>query len=450
MEGDYETAHTARLLSSIIGIILLILGLITFSIGLLIFIGVNLISYILPKYIVSGLLPQDITFIDGITIAFGISTIIFSRLFHSSSKWIKNNERKGGLLAILISVTSIIILSFFATYLNFTFLGYIVYILILAFIGIIVSVILNWKKMVDKTTEILPSVGYFIAAIFVIFLIFAGLYMLFPYQLSVISSTSSSSIFSIFSGNFGLKTVYSQKLNYTYPASMVSINLTGIISSTTAAFSLNNISHNNTSTKLIQNTSLNLLLPNSFILSSIGNSPEFIYNLKSMNISYYLKLKNISSARSYLENNFPPLNQLYFELVGYQNLNSSYNVSIFDTSPSKFEYYLRNINATYVNSSFPVNITNYIYSNKTYYNEFGKYLPSQLYLVNMSNHVGIELEYNQYKIFNITHIPFYSIYLSLYESNKTLCFGLGADFSPSNERIFNASYSITRSTLKCS
>ncbi|MEM0143473.1 MAG: hypothetical protein QXL94_05935 [Candidatus Parvarchaeum sp.] len=445
-----NNAHAARFFVSLIAIILLIIGLIVFFAGILIFIGVDLLSDFLPKYVISNLLPQDLNFIDGFLIAAGISTIIASRLFHTSGKWLKQNERKGAILAILLSISSIIVLVSSVIYLNLTLLGYTLDIFLLIFIAIIISVLLNWADMNGNIEDVLPGVGYFVAAGFVIFLIFIILYAFFPLQLSSISSVGSSSFLSVFTGNFGIRTVHSEALNYSYPASVVNINLTGLITAANADISLENNTLNQTNTsKLLENTSLNLLIPNSFILSAIGNSPEFLTNLKSINVNYYLEQKNASLARRYLESELPPLSGLYVILTGYQKLNTIHNVSLLSLSPSKFDSYLKKLNVRGVNSSFPINLTDYINSNKTYDNEFNGYIPSQLLLVNMSNHVGIDVIYNQSRIFNLTRIPFYSASISLYQSNDTLCFDIGVDFAENSFNSFNQSFYTVERTLKC-
>ncbi len=447
MIQTYDNAHAARVLLMFIGIISLILGAIILSAGILIFIGVNLFAVILPKYLISDLLSQNTSFIDGLLIASGVSIIIISRLFYTSSKWVKKNERKGGLLAILLSAFSIVLLTFFAVYLKFTLLGDLVYVFILIFIGIILSVMLNWSKFLGGLEEVLSGAGYFIMAGFMIIIIFGVLYIFFPSQLLLTYSTGSSSLYSVLSGNFGVKVYNSINLNYTYPADTVNINLAGLMPSAASAFSVKT-SNNKTEGNLSQNIDLNVLVPNSFILSIIGNSPSFISDLKSLNISHYLK-QNSSAAREYLESEFPPLGYLYFDLVGYEELNSSYNISIFNISISKLKKYLKIMNITEVNSSFPINITKEIYSNSSYYDELGGYLPSQAFLVNISNHSGIELIYNQYKMFNITKIPFYTTYVSLYQNNKTVCFEVGADLSKSQLSNFNTMFYAVQRTLVC-
>ena len=118
-------------------------------------------------------------------------------------------------------------------------------------------------------------------------------------------------------------------------------------------------------------------------------SPEFASNLKAFNISQYTKQNSSKNARAYLENYFPELNQFYVIVTGEQRINSSNNVSILSLSPSKFESYLKKLNITRLNSSFPINATNLLY-NKSY-QKLGKYLPSEMFFINMSNNVGVEM-----------------------------------------------------------
>lgn len=447
MTEAYDNAHVAGLLLTLMGVLLFLLGLITLSVGILLFIGFNLFAVILPKYIISSLLPQDISFIDGIIIASGASIIIISRLFHTDSKWIKLNERKGGLLAILLSLSSIALLAFFVVYLNLTALGDVVYSLIFIFLAIILSVIINWNKMAGGLEEVLPGIGYFIAMCFSIFIIFGFLYIFFPLQLSSITSVGTSSFYSILSGNFGVKTFNSTKLNYNYPSNTININLAGIVSSATSAFSISNVSNTTGTQNLLRNSSLNIIIPNAFLLSAAGNSPLFINNLRNMNLSYYFR-QNASSARNYLQNKFPPLSNMYMYFVGYERLNSTNNISIFNIPPSELSYYLKSMNSTKVNSSFPINVTNYIYSNLSY-GAFNGLLPSQLLLVNISNKVGIELSYNQNKLFNITRIPFYAASILLYENTSMICFEIGADFPQSQLHNFETSFNVIQKTLRC-
>jgi hypothetical protein len=450
MMADFGNALVARTIFLIVGTALLIAGVITLLAGLLTFIGSNLLISILPKYIVLGLLPQDISFVDGLMIVFGLAAIITSKLFYTSKKWLGQNKKRGGLLAILLASSSLFLFVIFEIFLNLTLLGDVIYIFLLLFTIVILSVLLNWNRMTGGLEEVMPGVGYFIAASFVIFLVFTTFYMLFPLQLSSISSVGGSSFFSILVGSQGIRTVNYTTLSYSYPLNSINVNLTGLISHTTAAFSVTNNSLNQTNvSKLLGNTNLNILLPNSFILATIGNAPAFISNINSINISYYTKGRNASFARRYFEDKFPPLRNFYMQMIGFQRLNSTYNESLFALSPSKLKYYLEEINITSVNSSFPINITHYVYSNLTYDKEFGKYLPSQLLVVNMSNHVGINIVYNQSVIFNITRIPFYYASISLYQSNNTLCFEIGADFAKSQFSNFNKSLYTVQRTLNC-
>ena len=445
-----DAAGTARILLSIIGFILLIIGLAFLFIGLLLFLGINILSAFLPKSVISAFLPSDISFISGAGIVLGISIIIFSRLFHTSSRWLKENRVKGAFLAILLSVSSLIGLAIAGISFNLTFSGYIFYILIIIYVAIVISILTSWKDMDGGFEDVLPGAGYFFAAVFLIFILFAVLYAFFPLQSSSISNLSSQSLFSIFTGYFGRSTFHSTTLNYSYPNSLVNINLNGIFASAGSLFSSSNSSNitSNNLTKVLENTSINVLLPTSFIVSAVGNSPEFASNLKAFNISQYTKQNSSKNARAYLENYFPELNQFYVIVTGEQRINSSNNVSILSLSPSKFESYLKKLNITRLNSSFPINATNLLY-NKSY-QKLGKYLPSEMFFINMSNNVGVEMIYQSNKIFNITKVPFYSASIAMYVKNSTICFEFGADFSPNNERIFNASYSLISGTLKCS
>ncbi|MGC8533746.1 MAG: hypothetical protein ACP5MV_03940 [Candidatus Parvarchaeum sp.] len=299
--------------------------------------------------------------------------------------------------------------------------------------------------------EVLPGVGSFIAAGFIIFVMFAVLYAMFPNQSISISSISSQSLFSVFTGSFGHSTFHSANLNYTYPSYLININLNGIFSSAGSLLSFSNSTNASSKniTKMLENTSLSVLIPNSFLFSAIGNSPDFISNLKNINISTYLKQNSSENARKYLESYFPELSQFYFIITGRERINSSNNISVFHLSPSQLIVYLKKYNITNVNSSFPINLTQYI-SNSTYNRTVVNYLPSQLYLVNMSNHVGIEVIYNSKKIFNITRVPFYSASLSMYIQNSTLCFEVGADFPSNTENNFVESSLFIQRTIKCS
>ena len=449
MKGN--TASTARILLSIIGFISLIIGLALLFIGLLLFLGVNILSTFLPKSVISTFLPSDIGFISGAGIVLGISIIILSRLFHTSSKWLKERRVKGGILAILLSVSSLVGITIAGISFNLTLSGYIFYILILVYAAIIISILTNWKDMKGGLEDVLPGVGLFFAAVFLIFVFFIVLYAFFPLQSSSLSNLGSQSLFSIFTGSLGRSTFHSAAVNYSYPNSLVNINLNGIFASAGPLLSLSNSSNASTYnlTSILKNTSINVLLPTSFIVSAIGNSPEFASNLKALNITQYTKQNNSKNARAYLEGYFPELSQFYFIITGEQKINSSDNISILSLSPSKFESYLKRLNITVVNSSFPINATKYIYSSESGKN-LGKYLPSQMFFVNMSNNVGVELIYQSNKIFNITKVPFYSASIEMYVKNSTICFEFGANFSPGNEQIFNASYSLIGNTLKCS
>ncbi|MCL4375945.1 hypothetical protein M1558_00420 [Candidatus Parvarchaeota archaeon] len=445
-----DAAGTARILLSIIGFISLIIGLAFLFIGLLLFLGINVLSAFLPKSVISAFLPSDINFISGAGIVLGISIIVFSRLFHASSKWLKENRVKGGVLAILLSVFSLLGLAIAGISFNLTFSGYVFYLLIIIYAAIIISILTSWKDMNGGLEDVFPGVGYFFAAVFLIFILFAVLYAFFPLQSGSLSNLGSQSLFSIFTGSLGKSTFHSTDINYSYPNSLVNINLNGVFASAGSLLSSSNSSNisNDNLTKVLENTSINVLLPTSFIVSAIGNSPEFASNLKAFNISQYTKQNNSKNARAYLENYFPELSQFYFIVTGEQKLNSSNNVSILSLSPSKFESYLKELNITKLNSSFPINATNLLY-NKSY-QKLGRYLPSQMFFVNMSNNVGVQLIYQSNKIFNITKVPFYSASIEMYVKNSTICFEFGADLSPSNERTFNASYSLVGSTLKCS
>lgn len=448
MEG--RSAGTARLLLSIIGFISLIIGVILLFVGLLIFLGVNVLSAFLPKSVISAFLPSNVEFISGAGIIFGLSIIVVSRLFHTSSKWLKEKRVKGLILGMLLSVSSLIVLAIAGISFNFTFSGYIFYILIIIYVAIIISILTSWKDMNGGLEDVLPGAGYFFAVIFLIFMFFAVLYAVFPVQSNALSNLGSQSLFSIFTGSLGKSTFYSTAVNYSYPNSLVNINLNGIFASAGSLLSSSNSSNISTNnlTKVLENTSINVLLPTSFIVSAIGNSPEFASDLKALNISQYTKQNNSKNARAYLEKYFPELSQFYFIITGEQRINSSNNVSILNLSPSKFESYLKELNITKLNSSFPINATDLLY-NKSY-QKLGRYLPSQMFFVNMSNNVGVQLIYQSNKIFNITKVPFYSASIEMYIKNSTICFEFGADFSSGNERMFNASYSLIGSTLKCS
>jgi hypothetical protein len=381
----------------------------------------------------------------------GISLIVVSRLFHTSGKWLKHNEKKGGILAILLAVSSLAGLFLALISLNLTIIGYIFYIIVLLYIAVILSVLISWKNMTGGLEEVLPGVGSFLAAGFFIFIMFAVLFTLFPTQSLSLSSVGTQSIFSVFTGSFGHSTFRSAGLNYSYPNYLININLNGILSSTSSLLSLSNSSNMSTQniSRILDNTSLNLLIPNSFLVSAVGNSPGFASGLKSINITKYLKQNDSENARKYLKSYFPQLNQFYFIMTGKERLNSSNNISIFRLSPSQLGSYLKKFNITAVNSSFPINITGYMLSNATYNKSIGGYLPSQLLLVNMSNHVGIELIYNSEKIFNLTRIPFYSVAMSMYIQNSTVCFEFGADFPAQTENEFNLSTLYIQRTIKC-
>ncbi len=444
-------SNTARILLSILGVIFLLFGGIVFFIGLSLFLGVNVLSAVLPKSISTVLLPSNIGFISAASIFLGISAIIAGRLFHTSSKWLKKGEKKGGILAILLSVTALAMLFVIAFSLNFTITGYILYLIIFVYAAIIISVLLGWKDMDGGLEEVLPGLGSFIAAGFVIFLFITVLFSMFPAQSTSLSNIGSQSLFSIFTGSLGQSSFQSAAINYTYLNSLVNINLNGLFSSVGVLISETNhskINLNNT-TKLLDNTSLNLLLPTSFIVSTVGNSPEFLSSIGNFNISQYLKQNGSKTARNYLEKYLPELNQFYFIITGKQTTNSSNNLSILGLSPSKFESYLKSQNISTLNSSFPINATKYLYS--SYSNkELGRYLPSQMFFINMSNRVGLQFIYNGSRIFNITRIPFYAASIEVYVQNSTTCFELGADFSQNTEKIFNLSSYLVEKTLKCS
>ena len=446
-----SNAGSARLILSIIGFLSLAAGLILFFIGLLIFLGVNVIDAFLPKAVSSVLLPSDVAFLSAFGMISGISLIVVSRLFHTSGKWLKHNEKKGGILAILLATSSLAGLFLALISLNLTIIGYVFYIIVLLYIGVIVSVLIGWKNMTGGLDEVLPGVGSFLAAGFFIFILFAVLYTLFPVQSVSLSSVGTQSIFSVFTGSFGHSTFRSAVLNYSYPNYLININLNGILSSASSLLSLSNSSNMSTQniSKILDNTSLNLLIPNSFLVSAIGNSPEFASDLKSINITKYLEQNSSENARKYLESYFPQLNQFYFIITGKEHLNSSSNISIFHLSPSQLGTYLKKFNITTVNSSFPINITKYMLLNATYNKTVGRYLPSQLLLINMSNHVGIEVVYDSEKLFNLTRIPFYSAAMSMYIQNSTVCFEFGADFPSQTENEFNLSTLYIQRTIKC-
>jgi hypothetical protein len=445
------TSRTARIILSIIGILSLILGVIFLFISLLVFLGVNILTAFLPKSVISVFLPSDLSFISAAGIILGLSIIVISRLFHTSAKWLKEGRLKGGILAILLSVSSLIGIAIAGISFNLTLAGYIFYISIIVYAVILISILSSWKDMNGGIDDILPGVGSFVAVIFLVFIFFVVLYAAFPLQSGSLSTIGSHSLFSIFTGSFGRSTFHSAAINYSYPNSLVNINLNGIFASAGPLLSLSNSSNVSTNnlTRILKNTSINVLLPTSFIFSVIGNSPEFASNLKALNITQYVKQNNPESARAYLEKHFPELSQFYFIITDNQKINSSGNISVLSLPPSKFESYIKRLNITGLNSSFPINATKYLSyndSNKT----LGKYLPSQMFFVNMSNNVGVQLIYDSSKIFNITRIPFYSASIEMYVRNSTICFEFGADFSSKTEKIFNSSSLMVESTIKCS
>lgn len=448
---EKPSSNTARILLSILGVIFLIIGGIAFFIGLLLFLGIDVIGPLLPKSISTVLLPSNIGFISAVSMVFGVSALITSRLFHTSSKWLKKGEKKGGILAILLSVASLVILFVGVVSLNFTITGDILYLIILIYAAIIISVLLSWKDMNGGLEEVLPGLGSFIAAGFVIFLLIMILFSIFPTQSNSLSTVGSQSLFSIFTGSLGQSSFQSAAINYTYPNSLVNINLNGLFSSIRSLLSETNYSNISSSnvTNSLGNTNLNLLLPNSFIVSAIGNSPNFLPNIGKFNITQYLKQNSSSTARNYLEKYFPELDQLYLIITGKQTTNSSNNISILGLTPSKFEIYLKSMNIIGLNSSFPINATKYIYSSNSN-KELDRYLPSQMFFINMSNHVGLQFIYNASRIFNITKIPFYSASMALYVQNSTTCFEFGVDFSKNTEKNFNLSSYFIEKTLKCS
>ena len=446
-----HSSNTAMILLSILGAIFLIIGVIVFFIGLLLFLGINILSAFLPKSISTALIPANISFISAVSIIFGVSAIIISWLFHTSNKWLKKSEKKGGILAILLSISALAILFVAAFSLDFTITGYTLYLIMLVYAAIIISVLLGWKDMNGGLEEVLPGLGSFIAADFVIFLFITIVFTVFPTQSNSLSAVGSQSLFSIFTGSLGQSSFQSAAINYTYPNSLVNVNLNGIFSSIGVLLSESNYSKGSSGnvTKFLDNSSLNLLLPTSFLVSAVGNSPSFMSNIGNFNLTKYLKQNSSETARTYLEGYFPELSQLYFIVTGEETTNSSANLSILGLSPSKFEAYLKSQDISGLNSSFPINATKYLYS--SYGNEeLGRYLTSQMFFINMSNKVGLQFIYNESRIFNITRIPFYSASIEVYVQNFTTCFEFGADFSKITEKAFNLSSYFVEKTLKCS
>lgn len=441
----------AVMLLSIMGILLLITGFITLLGGFIMLTGVDILSLVLPKAIKALLLPGDINFIALLGITGGMSLIIISRLFHTSSKWLKQNERKGAILATLISAFSLIFLSILVTVMNLTVIGYVVYFAILLYAAIMLSVVFSWMDMNGGIDQVFPSVGYFFMSAFIIIILFSLMYTMFPKQSTSLLSVGSASFFSVFSNNTGTDNFYSSGLNYSYPNSLININLGSLASSIGSLLSLNrtySVTNENISS-ILNNATINLLLPSSFISSVVGNFPGFATKLGSLNITDYRRENSSVDARRYLEAYFQPLTQLYLVMTGSQKVNFSGNVTFFKLSPNKLQSYLKLLNVSNVNSSFPINITKYAFSNETENKTYGQYLPSQLLLVNMSNHVGIQLTYDQSKVFNLTRVPFSSFSLSFYVQNSTLCFEFGAVFPERMQNYFYESFSRIQKTLSC-
>ena len=337
--------------------------------------------------------------------------------------------------------------------------SYLLYAGIFIYAALLLLIVLSFANLEGGVEEVSSGVVPFVAGIIIILVSFSVVYFMFPSQLSAAYSIGSSSAFSIFSGSNHLSKFSSGTLNYSYPSNMVPIDLNSVASFVSSHIGIGNgLNNSNNSKSIFPNVTMTVLLPYQFIFSMIGNSPSLVGEIKSFNLSKtatgYSKQNTPAGARNYLESKFPPLKDLSVIAVGSQFLNASHsNLSFFKMSPSAFQHYLQGTNFTGFNRTFPVNITGYMLSqiknNASANNSITAVLPSEILLVNISNHIGFQLGYSQNKIFNLTHLPFSVFSAAFYITNSTLCFTVGTVFPSSMAGSFHAAFSSVEKSMKC-
>ncbi len=449
-DNRIKEASFAITLFFVLSLIFLIVGVLSLIIGFLATVGANFLLDLLPSSITHSLLPKDVLFMGPLMIVAGISLIIFSRITRAARKWLGERKVNGIVLGILLSAIFTFFLVFVSIYVPSVNVGSaILYILIILFVLAIISMLSQTRPLEGGVVDAVYGIVPLLIGVVIIAVMFSILYTVFPQQTGSFSSLAFSPL-SYFIASSSVSTFNSSSISYAYPSYFININLNNITSSFSSYIGLGNKSANISKGS---NLSLDLLLPSQFIISTIESIPSI--NFKNVNITNltdaYLSKKNASAARSYLINRFPPLAYFSVIAVGSQKINSS--VSLFNETPSEAIRYLTSLNITAVNSSFPINVTKYVIS-QTESNASQRsllpYLPSEFFLVNMSNHVGLEMVYNQSRIFKLTHIPFYSVIASVYSYNSTFCFEVGTVLTKSDFPDFYSGFKNVEQTLKCS
>ena len=455
-----QRPYAAPFLMWLIGVLTMIVGSLTLFIGILVTLGVRILDAFLPRSVSAYLFPNTLSFIGALIIVLGISAIIVSRLFHLGGRWLKENQVKGAVLGMALCVSALAMLIVFGASFFSTSISYLLYIGIFVYAALLLLIILSLNGLDGGLNGLSYGLTAFFAGVIVIIISFSMIYIVFPSQLSSAYSLGSSSIFSVLSSPNHLSKFSSGSLNYSYPSSMASINLNSVASFVSPYIGVGNkINVSNTSRNSFANTTITVLLPYQFILTTIGDAPSIANSIKSFNLSKtaeeYSKQNNSEAARKYLESEFPPLKDLSVIVVGSQLLNTSHsNLSFFKMSPSAFQHYLSGLNVTGINKTFPINITGYMLSqikNKTANNSSAAaVLPSEILLVNISNHIGFQLGYSQSKIFNLTRVPFSGFSAAFYIQNSTLCFEVGAVFPSDMTGSFYTGFSDVEKSMKCS
>jgi hypothetical protein len=459
-KGKKGRPYAAPFLMWIIGVLTMIVGVLTLFIGILVTLGVRILDAVLPHSVSAYIFPDTLSFIGALIIVLGISAIVVSRLFHLSGRWLKENQMKGAVLGMALCVSALMILFVFGTSFFSTFISYLLYIGISLYTALLLLIILSLNGLESGLNGLSYGLTAFFVGGIIIIVSFLVVYMMFPSQLSSAYSLGSSSVFSVLSIQNHLNKFSSSSLNYSYPASMTSINLNSVASFVSSYIGVGNkINNSNTSRSSFTNMTITVLLPYQFILSAIGDAPSMVNSVKSFNLSStaseYLKQNNSEAARKYLESEFPPLKDLSLIVVGSQLLNTSHsNLSLFKLSPSAFQRYLSGLNVTGINRTFPINITGYMLSqmkkNTVNNSSLAAVLPSEILLVNISNHVGFQLSYSNNKIFNLTRIPFSGFSAAFYIQNYTLCFEVGAVFPSRMTGSFYTSFFDVEKSMRCS
>ena len=379
------------------------------------------------------------------SIFIGISGILIGYLFYLSSKWIKRNDINGMILGLILTIIIVISLIMLLP-LAFSAILTVLYILTAVFLlSAIILVISLFEAERGKSIILgfLPVIVVFV----LIFLIFSFVSFSSPAIGSTISDVFRGTAYSIVPSE---STFSSHNLNYSYPSNWQSVNLNAVGSSLIGMMPQGIIQNtsNLSFSGAFKNSTVSVIVPNSFLVSTFLNSPLLIGAFSNLSS---LSNRNSKGPLVNIEKSFPSLSQFSMIVAGSENINSTHS-SLFNLSTENMTKMLSLLNIS-SSKHLPVNITNALYSslNKTKINStILRVLPSSISLINMSNSVGLELTYSS-NIYNLTHsyLPVHQLSLAITEVNSSICFVVGFTLSNTSVSQFNSAFSNVDTSIKC-